>query len=356
MASLKSAIAETREGFTVNLEYSANPNSYRELLPWHDISTPNRTLIRAVGFHLVFEAHQQKPITISSAIAMLLLCLHRRRVRLLQFIRDLRFLCNEISGFGYEVVGWDDQVEPDLAFEEAIMHFRHAVIIGREYDDCGPEGIWIELPQSHHSIIDLCYRKNSAIAPFALLSIVSMVLMSSNVDFSNDDSIPIDDLIHKALTICNILQIEIILCRPCENLKEKVADILNDIVRSYNDENGCHYKGQLLGFDLNFYANILRPFLQTIFVVLKYFIEHQKPNPKDRREIDFIRRFLLEKSMNRDPGIFAEAYNSDSVYNSVKLLRLKKIVHNERLELIDVEHAFHVIKLLDSYVREPIRV
>jgi 1-acyl-sn-glycerol-3-phosphate acyltransferase len=51
--SLKAALAENFEQF--NLEYSINPNSYRELLPWHDRAKENnRTLIRAIGYHIVF--------------------------------------------------------------------------------------------------------------------------------------------------------------------------------------------------------------------------------------------------------------------------------------------------------------
>lgn len=35
------------------LDYATNLNSYRELLPWNDHSLNHKTLIRAVGYHVV---------------------------------------------------------------------------------------------------------------------------------------------------------------------------------------------------------------------------------------------------------------------------------------------------------------
>lgn len=51
MNALNNKLEQNHDQF--NLKYAPNPNSYRELLPWHDVRIPNRTLIRAIGFHLV---------------------------------------------------------------------------------------------------------------------------------------------------------------------------------------------------------------------------------------------------------------------------------------------------------------
>ncbi|KAE9551115.1 hypothetical protein FO519_005673 [Halicephalobus sp. NKZ332] len=349
LSSLRTALTDDSSTFTVNLDYSANPHSYRELLPWHDNVTSMRTLIRAVGYHVVFEAHQQKPITVSSVISMLLLC-QRKQTTLNVFIEDMNSLCKDICNQGYEIVGWNSEADQQKIFEEAISHFRHSVTISRENDN-GSEEVWIQIPQEHYFVIDLCYRKNEAIAPFALLSVISMVF-DANMGYTEDGEVDMEDTVFKCLTLCNILQVEVIFCRPCEDLKDKITNILKNVLRSM-DNGYLEVNGHVLSFDLSFYGNILRPFLQTLFIVVKYFVEHQKPNPKDRREIDFIRRFLLEKSKNRDPTIFSESYNSDSVYNSIKLLRMKKIVAEDRLELIDLGHAEHVVRLLEKYIREP---
>jgi glycerol-3-phosphate O-acyltransferase len=349
--SLKTALADNRDQF--NLEYSINPNSYRELLPWHDRATPNRTLIRAIGYHIVFDSHQQKPITVSSVIAILLLCLHRERVRMHELARDIAFLCSDIALLGYEVVGWDDKVDPKQAFEDAVTHFRHTILISRDHEEIsGTENVWVQLNSSYHSIIDLCYRKNGGIAPFALLSVISMTLQTSNLDPIEDiKNIPVDDLVYRSLSICNLLQTEVIFVKPCENLHRKIKDITTDLIQSMADGGMCALKGQPLSFHLGFYANILRPFLQTLYIVTAYFIQHPNPILKDKREVDFIRRFLLEKSKNRDPGVVTEAYNSDSVYNSIKLLRQKRVIAQNELQVINQEHACHIIQLLQPYIR-----
>lgn len=248
---MKSALSENRDQF--NLDYSANPNSYRELLPWHDRATPNRTLIRAVGYHLVFgsclpkslhplklnlsEAHQQKPITVSAVIALLLLCEHRERVQVLQLMRDVGLLCTDIASLGYEVVGWDDEVDADQAFEDAILHFPSAISVSRNHEEHGVEGVWVQANQSHHSIVDLCYRKNGALAPFALLSVISITLQAAKIDPLTDINIPIDDLINKSLTLCDLLQTEIIFVKPCENLRQKVTEYTNELIQSMADGN-----------------------------------------------------------------------------------------------------------------------
>lgn len=91
--------------------------------------------------------------------------------------------------------------------------------------------------------------------------------------------------------------------------------------------------------------------MESLYIVVAYFVQHPNPNPKDKREIDFIRRFLLEKSVNRDPNIFIESYNSDSIYNSIKFLRQKRVVAQDRLQVIDNEHLNHILKLVQHYIR-----
>lgn len=106
-----------------NLAHPTNPKSYRELLPWHDVSTPHRTLIRAVGYEIVFglhqliflipksclEAQQAKPISISSVLSLLLLCKHRDDCGP-DLLEELSKLSSEILHLGFEVLGWVDSL------------------------------------------------------------------------------------------------------------------------------------------------------------------------------------------------------------------------------------------------------
>lgn len=95
--------AATKRGF----DYATNTHSYRELLPWDDRSLMHKTLIRATGYHLVYNAQRQKPIGLTSLVSILFLCKYRRRsVRVLEVTADLSNLIEEVQRLNYEVIGW----------------------------------------------------------------------------------------------------------------------------------------------------------------------------------------------------------------------------------------------------------
>lgn len=89
---------------------------------------PNRTLIRAIGFHLIsgnvlrtkwfeiLDAQETRPINVSS-IAALLICAKYNTgqavnlIKLDDFAEELRLLCTEINNLGYEVIGGVNEFE-----------------------------------------------------------------------------------------------------------------------------------------------------------------------------------------------------------------------------------------------------
>jgi hypothetical protein len=89
------------------LDYATNPNSYRELLPWNDHSVNHKTLIRAVGYHMVYTSQHQKPVGIPSLISVLFLCKYRvQPVKISELVVDLTKLVCEMRRLKHEVVGW----------------------------------------------------------------------------------------------------------------------------------------------------------------------------------------------------------------------------------------------------------
>lgn len=118
-------------------------------------------------------------------------------------------------------------------------------------------------------------------------------------------------------------------------------------------------------FDVTFYANILLPFLQTQFVVTTHLLENPTTYAGYRGKIaranlttyhlstsdlKFIRHFLT-KYQRKDDFPLEEALNSDSIYNSLKFLRLKGIVHDDSIRLKNADDATNLIQFLSGVVK-----
>ncbi|KAH7701596.1 Protein ACL-6 a, partial [Aphelenchoides avenae] len=336
---LNAALAEDPGHF--NLQHPTNPKSYRELLPWHDVSTPHRTLIRAVGYEIVYEAQLGKPISCSSVLALLLLCKYRHHSGE-ELCKDLAALASEITCLGFEVVGWADGItNPLVAVKEAVAYLHESSELTSE-----AECIFrVKFPSSTKALMDLAYHKNAAIVPFNLVSMCALAIKS--YESTKGAEFSLSDLIERSLSICNLLQCEIIASSPRERLRDRIVESLRYL--GYTDEGeqapGTNQSTKEGKFDVTFYANILLPFLQTQFVVTTHLLENPTTYAGYRGKIaranlttyhlstsdlKFIRHFLT-KYQRKDDFPLEEALNSDSIYNSLKFLRLKGIVHDDSI-------------------------
>uniref|UniRef100_A0A914D1K8 Phospholipid/glycerol acyltransferase domain-containing protein n=1 Tax=Acrobeloides nanus TaxID=290746 RepID=A0A914D1K8_9BILA len=342
------------------LKYAPNPNSYRELLPWHNVRTPNRTLIRAIGFHLVSDAQENRPISVSS-IAALLICskyneLGKNSAKLWEFSEEIRLLCEEIKNLGFEVIGGTNEIEMEdkkfaqLLVKEAIYYLGDSetfgsiatgnAIIGTHI---GNES-YLNFSTERHALMDLCYKKNSAIVPYLLHSAISIVILATAKIV--DGKIIVEDLIDNTLHITDLLQCEVIFCKPCENLESLISKLANELLRNTIEGNTSveNVGNLMLAFNLTFYANILKPFLLTLLIVTNYFLRFPNSTPQ-LRDIDFIRKFLEERIQSAS-YLDAEALNSDSIYNSIKLLRQKGVISMNGLELNDEDQAQQIVHII----------
>ena len=74
--------------------------------------------------------------------------------------------------------------------------------------------------------------------------------------------------------------------QPCENLESLVSQLANEFLTNTDSEmlEIEHIGHLLLSFDLNFYANILRPFLLALLIMTNYFIQFPTQNGNLRGE------------------------------------------------------------------------
>ncbi|TKR88465.1 hypothetical protein L596_012704 [Steinernema carpocapsae] len=215
MRTLSSAIQDSREHF--DLTHAPHMNCYRELLPWHNerCQDPQRTLIRAIGYHVVHTAQNQTSISMCSLISALLLCKYRTSGAHISDLRaDLEWLVTETISRGFDVIGWESgHTHQNEATTEALSHLSESVVL---------HGDHVFLKLVHKEVLNVSYQRNALIPPFSVTSAVALAFVSKSAD--------VDGLVSRALQVCNLLQMEVIFCKPCENLRQKIADEVNQMV------------------------------------------------------------------------------------------------------------------------------
>lgn len=114
-----------------------------------------------------------------------------------------------------------------------------------------------------------------------------------------------------------------------------------------------------LSIFLNVYFFFYFIFFNQIFwimhpLIIKYEIIKVLDNNKIYYIDDhYISKFIQEYSHqnNNDYDIFPEAINQDSIYNSIKLLRLKNILSKENFCIIDINKANLFLETLKLYLK-----
>ncbi|EPB69172.1 Acyltransferase [Ancylostoma ceylanicum] len=81
----------------------------RELVPWHTRhreKADDRSLIRAIGYHVLYEAQSIVSISLVSIVSALLMCKFRQSVAVEVLSADCQWLCDQIVRDGSDVMGW----------------------------------------------------------------------------------------------------------------------------------------------------------------------------------------------------------------------------------------------------------
>uniref|UniRef100_A0A0N4ZSP2 PlsC domain-containing protein n=1 Tax=Parastrongyloides trichosuri TaxID=131310 RepID=A0A0N4ZSP2_PARTI len=318
---------------SIELNYPASPQSYRELLPWHDVNTPHRTIIRAVGYHIVYDATFQSSISITSIVSSLLLCQFRNGVKMSELAESFLSLSKDITDKGFDVVGYEpDSGRPYSALKEAFNHIKKCVIFSGKYES-KVDDYEVFIKESHAAHIELAYYKNGIIHIFMIESAISLAFVSCPL------GTPRNDIINIALIICTTLRFEVIFCKPCENLRKKVEKTYDELFKN-NADNEFSLRKTI------YCSNILRPFLQTIYILLKKIYKNEYNCCQT--DSSFIRSFLKDNNdTHYHLNIFQEAFNSDSVHNSLKLLRSKNIIEASEFQIINEEEALNLLRFLE---------
>ncbi|KAE9413989.1 hypothetical protein Angca_006173 [Angiostrongylus cantonensis] len=255
--------------------------SYRELIPWHTGHTEkasDRNLIRAIGYHVLYEAQSMASISLVSVLSALLLCKFRKEVSVNLLSADCQWLCDQIILAGSDVMGWRmGQTCGRNAVEYALPYLANSV--DRHFDMDAKDDVLV-LNSTHRQLLSLAYYKNALVPLFALQSAVGLAMISRPLGHNI-----YSDVIEDVALICDWMQFEVIFCKPCENIREVIMAVVGKegLSRMQHgllnlQENEDDFAGgdgisvqvrDSLSYDLlMFYSNFLRPFLQSLYIVI----------------------------------------------------------------------------------------
>ncbi|CAJ0568427.1 unnamed protein product, partial [Mesorhabditis spiculigera] len=312
--------------------------SYRELVPWTSSQSSaeyNRALIRSIGFHVVYEAEDICSTSAVSIVASLLLSKYRNGVPRSQLADDCLWLTQRILANGGDVIGWRSGTSTgELLLQEALQYLEASVNVA---------GNQISIIRTHRQLIHLAYAKNGLLFRFSLQAALALVLTSHDPS----QPIPYYGVIEKALLLCDWMQNEVMFAKPCESLRKRLMTTLG------REGMSCPFSGTITidedeaemgggdvpakiristprhADELMFYSNFLRPFAQTLYIVLQRLTVTKEPI----REIDFTRQ-LIQRTLARPAYDFpfelmVEAINSDSIKNCLRTMRVHELIPKE---------------------------
>ncbi|ULT89943.1 hypothetical protein L5515_008227 [Caenorhabditis briggsae] len=325
----------------VRMTKLASSFSYRELVPWHRThseTVDDRTMIRAIGFHVVYEAQMMCSISPVAVVSCLALAKWREKVSRSTFERDCEWLCENIISEGGDVVGYQSKKTKgkDLA-DYAFEKLKSCLKVTDEY---------VAPRESHSSFIQLAYNKNSVICRFSIKSVIAMTIVSR----SPNATLLFDEIVEDTLSLCDWLQFEFLFCRPCDSLRELVHNVLSSKdwshpIRGYLTSETIEEDGFLDAGDfqiggtvrvrdsksreaLQFFANLVRPFIQSLYLVSS-FVSSERCSTEPTSDNNIIRQLCQESLAGKISLPFSpllESINSDSFKNGLRILKDKGLL------------------------------
>lgn len=340
LATITASLSSNHRTRPVRMTKLSTSFSYRELVPWHRThseTVDDRTMIRAIGFHVVYEAQMMCSISPVAVVSCLLLAKWRGKVSRSTFERDCEWLCEKIIAEGGDVVGYQSKKTKGSALVKyAFEKLESCVEVTDEY---------VSPKESHSSFITLAYNKNSVICRFSIKSVIALTIVSR----PSGTKLSIDQIVEDALSLCDWLQFEFMFCRPCDSLRELVHNVLGQkewsdpihgFLRSeieddgFLDAGGALNSGTLRVRDaksretLQFFANLVRPFVQSLYLISSFVVSEKCPT-EPTSDNNIIRQ-LCQQSLAGDIDLpFApllESINSDSFKNALRVLKDKGLL------------------------------
>ncbi|XP_008197640.1 glycerol-3-phosphate acyltransferase 1, mitochondrial isoform X2 [Tribolium castaneum] len=187
------------------------------------VSDEHKSVVESISKHIIYDCARSTSVMSTNALAFLLLTKFREGATIEQLVAALDSLRHELdvarkdlgfTGDSIDVVNYAiELLGPGLVRKEKI----------NGEDIIKPMAI---LP----NVIELTYYSNTLVTHYALESIVAISL---NMVATKAGTVSHLELIETVLDLCNVLQYEFILCKPCQNLEHVVIGCLDDLNVKY---------------------------------------------------------------------------------------------------------------------------
>lgn len=187
------------------------------------VSDEHKSVVESISKHIIYDCARSTSVMSTNALAFLLLNQFREGATIEQLVTALDNLRDELktgrkdlgfTGDSIDVINYGiELLGPGLVRKEKI----------NGEDRIKPVAI---LP----NVIELTYYSNTLVTHYALESIVAIGI---NVVAKNG-AVLHSELVETILDLCNVLQYEFILCKPCQNLENEVVGCIDDLNVKYH--------------------------------------------------------------------------------------------------------------------------
>ncbi|XP_043469028.1 glycerol-3-phosphate acyltransferase 1, mitochondrial isoform X1 [Leptopilina heterotoma] len=348
-----------------SLKYSISSSS----LFGTDVVVEDRQLVENIARHIVYDGSKSTPIMSTNVIAFLLLYKFRDGCTLDDLVNAVDSMRQELefakrdaafSGESIDVINHAlDILGPGLVKQqrqEITETVNNQIVKSGFRTAIQPVSI---LP----NVIELSYYANTMVLHYILESVVVTALyadLKSQMNdpraiAENDIKIYQDDLVERAIEVCDILKYEFIFCRPCQELEHVIVDVIRGLCSSgiislieeayleeelwsrryaktfddssdeeYSNVNRTRkiqYKLSLIpehSDRMEFLHRIARPLIDTYSFSA---FSLKKLVSRSTMEKEFLQEILKEIKSNIDSGAvsYGESLSIDPVKNSLKL-------------------------------------
>ncbi|XP_049823463.1 glycerol-3-phosphate acyltransferase 1, mitochondrial isoform X2 [Aethina tumida] len=193
------------------------------------VSEENKSLVESISKHIIYDCAQSTSVMSTNALAFLLLNKFRNGVTMDDLIVAFDQLKDDLIASGKDIGFTGDSIDvinyaisilgPGLVRKEKTSNDNNTVVMVK------PNAI---LP----NVVELSYYSNTLVTHFALESIVCASIATLDSSDAPQDVINYEKLLETVLDLCDLLQYEFVLHKPCQSLEQVVVSVVDNLIYS----------------------------------------------------------------------------------------------------------------------------
>ncbi|XP_034256133.1 glycerol-3-phosphate acyltransferase 1, mitochondrial isoform X2 [Thrips palmi] len=347
----------------------------------------HRQLVESIARHVIHDCTKSTAVMTTNIVSFLLLSSFRDGASIDEIAIALDSLRRELEWAGRDCGFTGNSLDvinyaAELLGEGLVKRERHNIN--------GEEKLIVKPVTTLPNVIELSYYSNGLLSHFAVEAALATALISligyNPVDSSQPSEsvkFTLKEIMEHSKAVCDILQLEFIFAKPCQNLDSVINDALQSLVENdileqvqemlteeqewsnryaknidqdsdedFEESSGPEYRVNLKNKEamnrLLGRQSLIQPLIDTYIVTamsLRFLVE------KELTERDLMKKILGEVQSHLDEGFVkcAESVSTDTIKNALKLLERWDIVEchtQDRVKLYYLSSKFDNIDSL----------